>query len=533
MIHFRKEGLGRRAVPLLLLHPGAPRARTLASIGGLLRGLDDADVRYCHWKTNGHLEAALEGLRDLNLLIDRASVRTATRVLGEQGFRRFATPSAAAYVGIEDYLAVDAFTGRLVHLHLYWQLTLGEPFLEGYRLPWEERMLAGRRLDRDGDIYVADPQVELLLLLVRAALELRTRDRLRALSGGLPVNGEFLRELRWLQAHIDPCHLHDVAGDLVGKVAAARVDALAERAPTTADLRALRREVRPPLARCRTLAPGEAARRRWRREGRALLGRVLRRSGRVGPSLAPWRRTVPQGGIIVAVLGAEGSCDSTLARDLGRWLGRKVDVLELRLGDGEGLVAVARRAFRRFLGVGGRRRPAARTRPAMPSGASVVDRELGRGAVVPSLQALWLAARALANARTRTLRLADARRARNLGMIVVCDWRRQSQGSSVNDGRILTPWLSHPSPLLRAAARREATALDALAQCPPDLVIKLEPEVTAVARRPETSCAWLERKARLVHELAFGGETRVVVIDSSRPATEVERDAKLTLWESL
>jgi hypothetical protein len=88
--------------------------------------------------------------------------------------------------------------------------------------------------------------------------------------------------------------------------------------------------------------------------------------------------------------------------------------------------------------------------------------------------------------------------------------------------------------VLRAAARREAAALDALAQCPPDLVLKLEPEVdTAAARRPESSRAWLERKVRLVHELAFGGETRVVVIDSSRPRAEVQRDAKLTLWESL
>jgi hypothetical protein len=533
MIHLRKAARWR-AVPPPAEPPAAHPPRALPVIAGLLRALDDADVRYCHWKRNEHLTAALQGLEDLDVLVDRASVRTTTRLLTEQGFRRFATVPPAACPGVEDHLAVDPFTGRLVHLHLYWQLTLGEPYLEGYRLPWEERMLAGRRLDRDGEVYVADPHLELLLLLVRAALQLRTRDRLYALGGRQFVTGALLHELRWLQTRVHPARLREVAAELVGPVAAERVHALADRDPTTGDLRALRREVEPPLERCRTFAPAEAALHRWWREGLALLGRAMRRFAPRRGSRSPWRRTVPQGGVIVEVIGTDGSGNSTLARELGRWLGRKVDVLEWDLGNGNGAGSLTRRVLRAVPALAGRMRPTSGTGTAVHAGRTVVELELERGSPVPSAKALWFAARALAIARERTIDLHAARRARNLGMVVLCDRVSERQVPGFNDGRLLTPWLSHRSPVLRAAARREAVAFDAFAQCPPDLVLKLDPGVeTAAAWRREASCAQLERKVRLVHDLALGDRTRVVVIDSSRPPAEVQRDARLTLWESL
>jgi len=348
------------------------------------------------------------------------------------------------------------------------------------------------------------------------------------------VTGDLLRELRWLQTRVHPSRLRKVAAELVGPVAAERVHALADRDPTTGDLRALRREVEPSLERWRTFAPAEAALRRWWREGRALLGRALRRYASRRSPRSPWRRTVPQGGVIVAVIGAEGSGHSTLAPELGRWLGRKVDVLELDLGNGSGAGPLTRRVLRVVQALAGRLRRTSRMCAPAQSGRTVVDLELERGSTVPSPKALWFAAWALAIARERTLDLRAARRARNLGMIVVCDRFPRSQVPGFNDGRLLTPWLSHRSPVLRAAARREAAAFDAFAQCPPDLVLKLDPGVeTGAAWRREVSCAWLERKVRLAHDLAFGDRTRVVVIDSGRPPTEVLRDAKLTLWESL
>ena len=154
----------------------------LAVVRGLLARLHEADLAYCHWKSNEHLEAAIEGLTDLDILVDRRRDGELRRILADSGFKRFVAPPLRAYPGIEDYLALDRDTGRLVHLHLHHRLTLGERHLKGYRLPWEARLLATRRLDPATGVYVADPAIELVLLLVRAALKQRARDRARRLA---------------------------------------------------------------------------------------------------------------------------------------------------------------------------------------------------------------------------------------------------------------------------------------------------------------------------------------------------------------
>src|SRR6266508_3511029 len=77
-------------------------------------------------------------------------------------------------------------------------------------------------------------------------------------------------------------------------------------------------------------------------------------------------------------------------------------------------------------------------------------------------------------------------RARNRGLIVICDRYPQSQVPGFNDGPLLAHWGQHSWALCRALARWEARPYDDAALDPPDLVIKLvlAPEV-ALTRRPE------------------------------------------------
>jgi hypothetical protein len=76
-----------------------------------------------------------------------AAPRTSNRILADTGFRRFMAPPLQAYPAVEDYLGFDHATGRLVHLHLHYQLTLGQRHLKGYRLPWESQLLGTRHFD--------------------------------------------------------------------------------------------------------------------------------------------------------------------------------------------------------------------------------------------------------------------------------------------------------------------------------------------------------------------------------------------------
>src|SRR5256886_16211111 len=85
--------------------------------------------------------------------------------------------------GTGDYLALDSDTGRLVHLHLHYRLTVGDSFLSGYRLPWEALVLSTRHFDTTMAMYVADPHMELVLLIARQAIRLGPIDRIAAWVG--------------------------------------------------------------------------------------------------------------------------------------------------------------------------------------------------------------------------------------------------------------------------------------------------------------------------------------------------------------
>jgi hypothetical protein len=299
----------------------------------LFRRLDQAGIRYCHWKSNEHLGAAMSGATDVDVLVERSAAQRLTRLLTEtDDFKRFVVKAGRGYPGIEDYVGFDRATGTLTHLHVHYQLTLGEKFLKGHRLPWESVVLDTRVLDPEHGGYVTDPHLELLILVARAAIKLRWRDYALALLGRRYFGGSMLRELRWLAQRVRTDRLAEVAAPLVGAEAAGLLGALISwPAPSLRLLRAFRRDARPRLSAYRMYSAAGTVRRMWTREWTWILWRVTHIVLR-----APTRstRTLPQGGVSVAFVGADEAGTTTLASQCADWLAGEVAVTLQRGGHG-------------------------------------------------------------------------------------------------------------------------------------------------------------------------------------------------------
>jgi thymidylate kinase len=484
-------------------------------------------IPYCHWKSNEHLAAAVSGLTDLDVLVASEAYHVLTCTLRETGFKRVVAVADRAYAGIEDFLALDAETGRLTHLHLHRQLVLGEKGLKGYRLPWEDLMLSTRRMDEAHSVYVADPHLEMLLLIVRSALKLRARDLVRSVLGKPYCRGAMLQEFRWLVARVDAVQLVDTARPLIGEEAADALGALTASTPSARQLLAFRRLVKPGLSTYRTYGSGVARRERWRREWRTRWNRARQR--RFGVPV-PSKRTIPQG-FIVAFMGCDGSGKSTVTQEVKRWLSWKLDVLPVYFGSGDGPASLLRwplkflNSFRRGRVRGSKGVLSASTR-------SQVLGQRDPGQPIRSLRELRNAWWALALASEKRRRLARAQRARENGMIVICDRYPQSQFVGFNDGPRLSHWLEHRSRVLRAFARWEGTAYGVAQHQPPDLVVKLHvsPEIAA-GRKPAMSLESLERRAQAIRHIDFPPRTRVLEVDADQPLAEVLRQTKRVIWE--
>lgn len=496
----------------------ATRPEALAVIRGLLDRWHAAGLRYCHWKSNEHVDAAVLGLTDLDILVDSGRSDDLHRTLAESGFRRFQATALTAYPAVEDYLAVDAATGRLVHLHLHHRLTLGQKHLKGYRLPWDEEVLSTRQFDPLHGIYVSAPETELLLLVVRDALKLRLRSRLTFWLGRSQENNDFQREFADLVGRCDHEAIISLGTRLIGPQVVPSLRRLLENGARTADRFAFDAVARPALNGHRTLGRLAAAILMPIREGFWVLGGLSRRHFHWA---LPLRRVSPRGGAIVVFLGSDGAGKSSLSADTAKWLGQKLDVLPVYFGSGDGPSSLVRMPLQFVRYLINSRVP--RTGPRPP-------RSTWRGGLKGLAVITW----ALALSLEKRAKLRRMIRGRNHGLIVICDRFAQDQVEGFNDGPLLGQLAQSTSGLARALAEWEARPYRDSLRDPPDLVLKLiaSPAV-ALARRPEMTAEEIERRIAVVRALQFPDRTQVIEVDADQPLDEVVRQVHGLVWKVL
>jgi thymidylate kinase len=472
----------------------------------VLGRLEEEGIPYCHWKSNEHLVAALYGETDLDVLIDGARLHDAYRVFGAAGCRRARTSAARNEPGLEDFLGHDDVTGRLVHFHVHWRLATGERHLKRFRLPWEHDVLATRVRDDATGCFVASPPVEVTLAAIRAALKLRLRDRVRMALRAVPQSG-IHDEITWLMKATSIEEVGDVAARWLGEPGRAAVVAVVVDGPTRRNLAAVRRAVRPVLrdntAWPRLVAPLV----RWRRE-LAWLQRGVTQRVRARPVL--YGRGGPGGGLVVAVIGADGSGKSTVTADLRRWFAPKFDTLPVYFGSGDGPSSMLRAPLRAL------RRVALGPKQDLHRKTEVTARHRR---VAGLARVVW----ALALAREKDRKLHRAGIARTRGLLVITDRYPQNQMVGTNDGPLLSSWRASPNPLLRRLGRLESRPYERAARQPPDLVLRLNVDVdNARLRRPEHDRSFLARRIDLVSRLSFpNSRLGVVELDATEPYDDV------------
>src|SRR5207244_10201031 len=168
-------------------------------------------------------------------------------------------------------------------------------------------VLSTRRLDQQAGMYVADPSVEFLFLLVQVAFDLRLGSFVRHRLGAPWCCPRRLREVHWrLRGDAGP--VADLSRRFLGAAAADLVSEMVAGEPSFTKVREFRRCAVPVVHNYRLYRRGGA---RWRRSWRALC--VGARNPSPGPARPrrPEGRMVPGGGGAVAFLGSEGIGETT------------------------------------------------------------------------------------------------------------------------------------------------------------------------------------------------------------------------------
>lgn len=169
----------------------------------LFKSWNDSDVRYCHWKSNEHLEPGLDGLTDLDIYLHNEDRSLGTELLKNNGFVLCNSQFGFRYPGVCDWVGFDDTTGCLVHVHLHYRLITGHKGLKEYCLPWDELCLQSRVLDKTTGVFIMEPNLELMTLFTRISLKINRKQLIAAQNGRYKLSKNDQREITYLKERID------------------------------------------------------------------------------------------------------------------------------------------------------------------------------------------------------------------------------------------------------------------------------------------------------------------------------------------
>ncbi|HEY6156943.1 MAG TPA: hypothetical protein VIV88_05785 [Gemmatimonadales bacterium] len=486
--------------PELALGPSERQARSLVIALG--EALERRHVMYCcQWKGNWKKRRWMSGEGDIDLLVERSTEPHFTAVLEELGFRRCTPPLEARVAGLESCFGLDPATGRLIHVHVHYQLLTGGFWTTIYRLPFERPLLESAT--HRNVFRTPAPEFELLVFAIRMVQRYRWRDLLRGEPGWLKaIQGELDALLKEAELH----RLGDVMAQHLPTVDLAFVDeCIASLRPGYSRWRriALRRDLHDRLRAHAKQAPLRL--KLWR-----LVRSVITLQGRLGGRMA--KKGFAHGGTVIALVGGDGAGKSTCVQELTRWLGGDLAVMTAHLGrpprSGLTFVVGALLKLRRLiLGNSG-------------------DEE---GTEFPGYV---YCLRDLCTARDRYRLYLKARRFALAGGIALCErypipqnWELAGPRLGAFAARLERTGIGR---WLLASERRYYQHILA-----PDVLIVLQIDPEAAVRRKTTEPAdYVRTRNRIVRSADWSG-SGARFVDAGRPLAQVVEDLKVLIWSAL
>ena len=494
----------------------------LNAIVKLFEALNVQGIDYCHWKSNNHLDHSVRGLTDLDLLVDRRHAERFRSILPQNDVKPVLSPKDKQYPAIEDYLGFDPDTGHLFHLHVHYQLVLGEQYVKNYRLPLERAFLTNTQIGPEGNIKVPVPELEIVILVVRALLKYRDRDILKDIlsirTPGLPAS--ILREFAYLRAQTDIeailATLETLVDFVSPEIITEFLNVIAESPRSGYKLYRLRQRLRHELI------PYQSHSRWW--VSCQYFGILLRRlSFNYAYSS---KKAFVTGGITIAVIGADGAGKSTIIEHLRKYFSWKLKSRTYYMGSQE--PSFLSKTF--HLGV-------AFWEKAYRAGCFLLGKEHPFNKIPMWFLRLFRNVYHLFIGLDRYRRQFVGWQQALQGSIVIYDRYPLTAIHAVMNGKpmdgphIAAEALGQQDKITRLLSEREQKIYQKIR--PPDYILRLHvsPEVSQ-QRKPDHSFEMIKAKSQALEQMDQTG-LNIIDIDADAPFEEVLLQIKKNLWHVL
>lgn len=431
------------------------------------------------------------------------------------GFKKGKSIFYLSYPSIEDYIGFDEETGKMIHLHLHYELMIGKKFIKGVRLPWEKKIYETVIKDEKYDVKIIDPNIEMLLLLLRNNLKINF---MRKLKGSMLSKDETI-EFKWLKEKIDTKKILELSKELLheelGKII---VNYLIKNDKVS--YKKMNRKMSIFYKKRNNYSNWRQTLKYSYLKLNAAIKYILNKKLKQ-PTL--YRRGLPEGGIIISFVGVDGSGKSTMIKETKKWLSWKIDVYQVYFGSGDGECSLLRRPLKFVNDMRSKRRGNA---------LNITEKknnEIKKSSKMKIAKILW----ALTLALEKKNKIYKILKARNQGMIVLTDRYPQIQFKGYNDGPLLRGWKNSKSKLKRKISEWEYEIYKLSNEIHPDIVFKLliSEEVSAT-RKDDTPSYMIRKKIETIKSLEFKGSITYKV-NTERSIDESSLEIKAKIWNYL
>ena len=478
-------------------------------------------IRYCHWKSNEHLMEGLDGETDLDVYVYPQDKEKAEFILNECRYIECLTQKGHRYPHVCEWIGFDPATGRLVHVHLHYQIITGTTYCKEYVFPIDDLIIETRVLDKETDVYVTDPNLEIIILYSRIALKAKKKHNIRLSKGDN-------REIIYLKERVQAEDVLLLCTQLIGSDGETLYKLIMEVDLSSEGWYNVYQIAYSWLKPYRKYSKFQVFLRHKYYHFLYLF--CLIANTRFNCCYIN-RKTFPLHHLSICLLGQDGSGKSTVTIELCKWLNWKVEAHRFYLGSGEHYKSLTKR-LSSIISKSKRKsqRPKA---PKVHSQHQETKQAKGLKSILSAILVSWSLLR-IAHRAYKEVRRAD--KYMKKGGIPLFDRFPQTQFEGIYDGPKINHYCHQKGinlGIVRWMAKREQHYLEKIQEYQPSLVFKLmlSPE-ESIRRKPFERLEAVTRKHHITQQLEFP-HSMVHTVDATMDYQQEIIFIKNQIWNEL